>query len=112
MRLVRAGFEFGVELNAHIEIVFGNFHRFHNVVIGQMCIRDRDKDISVVPGGSYDGSAAVEIRGGDSAERYFQQLDGVKFVLGDTAVKATGYFKVTAGNTEPKICLLYTSRCV
>ena len=64
-----------------------------------------DKDISVVPGGSYDGSAAVEIRGGDSAERYFQQLDGVKFVLGDTAVKATGYFKVTAGNTEPKIWL-------
>lgn len=50
-----------------------------------------DKDISVVPGGSYDGSAAVEIRGGDSAERYFQQLDtdAVKFVLGDTAVKAT-----------------------
>ena len=35
MRLVRAGFEFGVELNAHIEIVFGNFHRFHNVVIGR-----------------------------------------------------------------------------
>ena len=64
-----------------------------------------DKDISVVPGGSYDGSTAVEIRGGDSAERYFQQLDGVKFVLGDTAVKATGYFKVTAGNTEPKIWL-------
>ena len=66
-----------------------------------------DKDISVVPGGSYDGSAAVEIRGGDSAERYFQQLDtdAVKFVLGDTAVKATGYFKVTAGNTEPKIWL-------
>ena len=66
-----------------------------------------DKDISVVPGGSYDGSAAVEIRGGDSAERYFQQLDtdAVKFVLGDTAVKANGYFKVTAGNTEPKIWL-------
>ena len=64
-----------------------------------------DKDISVVPGGSYDGSTAVEIRGGDKAERYFQQLDGVKFVLGDTAVKATGYFKVTAGNTEPKIWL-------
>lgn len=66
-----------------------------------------DKDISVVPGGSYDGSAAVEIRGGDSAERYFQQFDtdAVKFVLGDTAVKATGYFKVTAGNTEPKIWL-------
>lgn len=66
-----------------------------------------DKDISVVPGGSYDGSAAIEIRGGDSAERYFQQLDtdAVKFVLGDTAVKATGYFKVTAGNTEPKIWL-------
>ena len=66
-----------------------------------------DKDISVVPGGSYDGSAAVEIRGGDSAERYFQQLDtdAVKFVLGDTAVKATGYFKVTSGNTEPKIWL-------
>ena len=66
-----------------------------------------DKDISVVPGGSYDGSTAVEIRGGDSAERYFQQLDtdAVKFVLGDTAVKATGYFKVTAGNTEPKIWL-------
>ena len=66
-----------------------------------------DKDISVVPGGSYDGSTAVEIRGGDKAERYFQQLDtdAVKFVLGDTAVKATGYFKVTAGNTEPKIWL-------
>ena len=64
-----------------------------------------DKDISVVPGGSYNGSTAVEIRGGDSAERYFQQLDGVKFVLGDTAVKATGYFKVTSGNTEPKIWL-------
>lgn len=64
-----------------------------------------DKDISVVPGGSYDGSTAVEIRGGDKAERYFRQLDGVKFVLGDTAVKATGYFKVTAGNTEPKIWL-------
>ena len=66
-----------------------------------------DKDISVVPGGSYDGSAAIEIRGGDSAERYFQQIDtdAVKFVLGDTAVKATGYFKVTAGNTEPKIWL-------
>ena len=66
-----------------------------------------DRDISVVPGGSYDGSAAVEIRGGDSKERYFQQLDtdAVKFVLGDTAVKATGYFKVTSGNTEPKIWL-------
>lgn len=29
----------------------------------------------------------------------------MKFVLGDTAVKATGHFKVTAGGTEPKIWL-------
>ena len=66
-----------------------------------------DRDISVVPGGSYDGSTAVEIRSGDKKERYFQQLeaDAVKFVLGDTAVKATGHFKVTAGGTEPKIWL-------
>ena len=70
-----------------------------------------NKELSVVPGGSYDGSTAVQFKvvhtgsDDDKAERYFQQLDGVKFVLGDTSIKATGYFKVTEGNTEPKIWL-------
>ena len=70
-----------------------------------------NKELSVVPGGSYDGSTAVQFKvvhtgsDADKAERYFQQLDGVKFVLGDTSIKATGYFKVTEGNTEPKIWL-------
>ena len=70
-----------------------------------------NKELSVVPGGSYDGSTAVQFKvvhtgsDADKAERYFQQNDGVKFVLGDTSIKATGYFKVTEGNTEPKIWL-------
>ncbi len=72
---------------------------------------DGNKELSVVPGGSYDGSTAVQFKvvhtgsDDDKAERYFQQNDGVKFVLGDTSIKATGYFKVTEGNTEPKIWL-------
>lgn len=59
--------------------------------------------IKAVPGGSYDGSTALEISyTGDSMERYFQLLDN-SVVLGDTAVKASGYYKVTEGDVIPKL---------
>ena len=82
-------------------------------------LRKDGASAAAVPGGSYDGSTALKVTA-DGLEGYFQTYgnesetdfpDAVKrgkiaFVKGDTAVKASGYFKkldTSDAGAEPKV---------
>lgn len=82
-------------------------------------LRKDGASAAAVPGGSYDGSTALKVTA-DGLEGYFQTYgnesetdfpDAVKrgkiaFVKGDTAVKASGYFKkldTSEAGAEPKV---------
>ena len=82
-------------------------------------LRKDSASAAAVPGGSYDGSTALKVTA-DRLEGYFQTYgnesetdfpDAVKrgkiaFVKGDTAVKASGYFKkldTSDAGAEPKV---------
>ena len=82
-------------------------------------LRKEGASAAAVPGGSYDGSTALKVTA-DGLEGYFQTYgnesetdfpDAVKrgkiaFVKGDTAIKASGYFKkldTSDADAEPKV---------